>query len=384
MSQDITSRKPLGLIELVDKQLQVSMLKTAIARGRLGGTLLFTGPDGSGKSSLAFWLAAALNCTSSNLQAIPCASCASCRKVETLNHPDVFWIMPLPGSFYRGENIDSEKLADIFRQKRETPWLDVQFPEKSEHHLAAVSRIRSEAATSCYEGRKKVFIITAADRLRVEAANAFLKLLEEPRANQILILCSDRPASLLPTILSRCQKLQVVRPSFSRSVSLLTERFGASEQEARQLLSMADGNLTAALRMRTEESFQAQKKWVEKTFQAVLHPDSGDWYSLIDNRKGPLWNRGDFERYLSVLIQSLHDVLLFCLGRNRPAGELGGSAVTSSGSREYASRVMDSQSLVNLLGRLVNLRDALNRNINLRLLGWSILRQMKEVVQDEC
>ncbi|MBN2289173.1 MAG: DNA polymerase III subunit gamma/tau, partial [Candidatus Glassbacteria bacterium] len=82
-------KKPLGLTELIDKELQVSMLEAALAADRLGGTLLFFGPDGGGKSSLAFWLAAALNCTVNHGRKGPCGACSSCQKVEGLNHPDV-------------------------------------------------------------------------------------------------------------------------------------------------------------------------------------------------------------------------------------------------------------------------------------------------------
>ncbi|MEA1997409.1 MAG: AAA family ATPase, partial [Gemmatimonadota bacterium] len=217
MDRKSTNSQGLGLAELIDKDLQTGMLNAALGRDRLGGTLLFFGPDGSGKSSLAFWLAQALNCLENRGKQGPCAACDSCRKVAGLNHPDVIWTFPLPGSFYNGEHIDQARLAEVYEEKRSSPWLDIQFTEKSEHHLAAIHSIRAEAAKSSYEGRRKVFIITGADRLRIEASNAFLKLLEEPRRDVTLILCTDRPSSLIPTILSRCQRLQITRPGVSIS-----------------------------------------------------------------------------------------------------------------------------------------------------------------------
>ena len=380
MKKTVPESGQLGLIELVDKDLQVSMLEAALQRERLAGTLLFFGPDGSGKSSLAFWLAAALNCTSNQGLSAPCLECNSCRKIQSLNHPDVFWIFPIPGSFYKGEHPDEMKLAKVFEQKRQEPWIELQFAEKSEHHLAAVRRIRQEASRSCYEGRKKVFVITGADRLRTEAANAFLKLLEEPRANVTLILCSDRPASLLPTILSRCQRLQVTRPGFPTLTGLLNSRFGLPAEQARELLALADGNLAAALRLRSEDSFQAQKEWVDNTLKAVLEPGYSACYALIDNRKGPVYNRGDFERYLALLTQALRDSLLVSLGGPKDAEKIPEPAQKTSPAARYADRVADSGALIKLINKLVNLRDELNRNVNLRLLGWSILKDMKEVI----
>ncbi|HUU30457.1 MAG TPA: DNA polymerase III subunit [archaeon] len=384
MGEENHKENPLGLTELLDKELESRMLQAALARDRLGGTLLFFGPDGSGKSSLAFWLAAAFNCSSSGGRGAPCLSCPACRKVETLNHPDVFWIFPLPGSFYRGERIDELKLAEVFGQKRSAPWLEIQFPEKSEHHLAMVRRIRTEASRSCYEGRRKVFVVSGADRLRIEASNAFLKLLEEPRPDVTLILCTERPSSLIPTILSRCQRLQVTRPRLSTCLGVLSERFGLPEDQARELLAAADGNLTAALRMKDHELFQMRKVWVEKTFQAVLDPGTQGCYDLVNERNGPMWNRGDFERYLAFLTQALRDVILSRIAGADSAEPAKGAAGSSGLVREYSARVADVWPLLNLLGRMVNLRDALDRNVNLRLLGWSILHKMREVAGYGC
>jgi len=382
VSETALQSRRLGLIELLDKDLQISMLENALKRDRLAGTLLFFGPEGSGKSSLAFWLAAALNCTTNEGRTAPCFQCNSCCKIQSLNHPDVLWIFPLPGSFYKGEHLDEMRLAKIFEQKRLEPWIELQFAEKSEHHLAAVRRIRQEASRSCYEGRRKVFVITGADRLRIEAANAFLKLLEEPWPNVILILCSDRPVSLLPTILSRCQRLQVTRPGVSTLTGLLESRFGIPAEEAGKLLALADGNLAGTLRMKSEDSYQAQKEWVDNTFQAVLEPGYSGCYALVDNRKGPMYNRGDFERYLALLTQALQDSLLIRLSGPKGEDASPGSTPKKGPISKYADRVADSQALVKLITRMVNLRDELNRNVNLRLLGWSILKDMKEVIGD--
>jgi DNA polymerase-3 subunit delta' len=386
MAEKSEKRIPLGLIELLDKELQAGMLSAALSRKRLGGTLLFSGPDGSGKSSLAFWLAAALNCDRNGGVKGPCGACPACRRVAALSHPDVFWVFPVPGGFYRGEQVDEARLAEVFAARRSAPWLDVQVQEKSEHHLPAVARIRAEAQRSAYEGGLKVFVITHADRLRIEASNAFLKLLEEPRPGVIIILCTNRPASLTPTILSRCQRLQVRRPGRSSCLRLLGERLAVAEAQAAEWLEAADGNLTAALRMMDTESFQIQKLWVEKTFEALLDPGREACFRLLEERKGPLWNRGDFERYLAYLTRCFREVLIARLALEAgPEGpQRRGTAGISPLVERYSARVQDTGRLLDLLGRLVNLRDELNRNVNLRLLGWSILLKMRKAAGDGC
>ncbi|MEA2062339.1 MAG: DNA polymerase III subunit delta' [Gemmatimonadota bacterium] len=370
----------LRLTELLDKELQQSMLEAALAGERLGSTLLFSGPDGSGKSSLAFWLAAALNCTVTEGGCAPCGNCPSCRKVEKLIHPDVHWIPPVPGSFYSGTSraLDEGKLAGEFEKKRSSPWLDLRFSSKAEHHLAAVARIREEAVKSRFEGRHKVFVITGADRLRIEAANAFLKLLEEPLPQVVLILCSDRPSSLLPTILSRCQRLSVGRPHTSTAEKVLVERFGIEPARASRLVAAADGNLTAALRMNDQEDFDTRKSWVDKTIVAALDPSMAQCHELLEDRSGPMWNRGDFERYLTFLSQSVRDILVCRLEAGTASRVEYSSVLDPSEISDYAKRLTDNSLLINLLGRLVSLQDQLDRNVNLRLLGLSILQNLRK------
>lgn len=371
MAESATRINPLGLSELVDKDLQVAMLISAMTRDRLGGTLLFFGGDGSGKSSLAFWLAASLNCETGGGNTPACRECNSCRKVASLNHPDVFWIFPLPGSYYSGGAPDAGKLEELFNRKRQNPSQAVEFAEKAEHHLPSVARIRAEAGRSCYEGRCKVFVVTHADRLRQEAANAFLKLLEEPRKDVKIILCTERPSSLLPTILSRCQRLQLTRPALSTVERLLAGRFGMEPDTAASTARLAGGSLPAALAMGDKGDLESDREWVERTFEAVMNRSAGPLLALLDERKGPFHNRGDFERYAAVLAGSLRDALLGCVASREP---------DSKAVAGFAERVADSGSLIKLVERMVNLGDSLNRNVNLRLLGWSLLNEMREVI----
>jgi DNA polymerase III delta' subunit len=366
-----TETTPLGLTELFGKELQSGMLLSALRRDRLGGTLLLHGADGSGKSSVAFWLAAAFNCATGGGTTAPCGECASCRKIAGLGHPDVYWVFPLPGAYYSGGAPDEGKLEELYVRKRANPARAVEFSEKAEHHIASVARIRHEAARSCYEGRRKVFVVTHADRLRQEAANAFLKLLEEPRRDVTIILCTARPSSLLPTIISRCQRMQFTRPPQEIVVSLLEQRYGIENRTAARLARLSSGDISSALALADQGELESQREWVEKTFAAVLAPGELQVLELLDDRKSPFYNRGDFERYAALLAEALRDVLLAIVAERRP---------DSPQVESFRTRVADSRSLVKLIESLINLGDSLNRNVNLRLLGWSLLNDMKEVI----
>lgn len=148
-------------------------LHDSLKRGRLAHAYLFIGPRGSGKQAMALTLAQAVNCE--KLDADACGRCDSCRKIQAKNHPDVQWIQPESKS----RRITIDQIRDFIR---------------------AVNLKAGEA-------RIKVGIIVDADRMDDSPANAFLKTLEEPPANTIIILLTAEPQRLLPTILSRCLKL---------------------------------------------------------------------------------------------------------------------------------------------------------------------------------
>ena len=370
----------LPLTGLLDKDKEKSMLVNAIDTGRLGGSLLFYGPDGSGKSSLAFWLAQVLNCENSKND-LPCGSCASCRKIETLTHPDVYWVFPVPGGFYKSGRPDDTKFAEVFEAKRNTPWISAGFDEKAEHHLAAMQRVRADAAKRPYEGRYKIFVITHADRLRQEAANSFLKLLEEPQPQVVLILCSDRPRALIPTILSRCLRLRVSRPSRQTQLDILESRLGVNRPEAEKLFTTAEGNLTQAITLTgAEQEFDAGH-WAEKCIQSALAGSTDSILDILEDRSGPAWNRGHFERFCDNLAQIVRDILAMKLTGDAGRTLHGETEISEQISARIQSTA-DARLLSELLRKLIDIKPALARNVNLKLMGWSLINEIREAAGD--
>jgi DNA polymerase-3 subunit delta' len=159
----------------------VRLLQRSLERGRLAHAYLFSGTDLSELEAVARTLAKALNClqpprrTESGLPLESCDVCLSCRKIEDEAHPDVTWLRP-----------ESKLRVITISQIRE---------------LLQVVHLKATLATC------KVAVIVCADRLNQQAANAFLKTLEEPPAASILILLSTEPQRILETILSRCLRL---------------------------------------------------------------------------------------------------------------------------------------------------------------------------------
>ncbi len=170
-----------------DQQQGIQLLQRSLVRGRLGHAYLFTGHALEPLEGLAATLAKTLNCQNPVRQngiAIDCCDqCASCRRIDHGNHADVHWVRP-------ESKLRQIRIRQITRRDDSPPRVMLEF-----------------VGLKPTEARVKVGIIVAADRMNEEAANAFLKTLEEPPPDSIFILLSTEPQRLLETILSRCLRL---------------------------------------------------------------------------------------------------------------------------------------------------------------------------------
>jgi DNA polymerase III subunit delta' len=157
----------------------VQLLQRSLESGRLAHGYLFAGHQLEELEALARTLAKTLNCqhpVSKGKTAIDCCDrCLACRKIDHNNHADVHWVRPESKS----RIVTIDQMRDLMKEIQLKPT----------------------------EAEYKVAVVVAADRLRTEAANAFLKTLEEPPAKSILILLTTEPQRILETILSRCLRL---------------------------------------------------------------------------------------------------------------------------------------------------------------------------------
>jgi DNA polymerase-3 subunit delta' len=205
--------------DLKEQEAVAGQLHRSLQRGRLAHAYLFTGPRGSGKELMARTLAKALNCAEKDHDS--CDHCDSCRRIDEGAHPDVYWVRPESKS----RRIQVEQMREFMK---------------------AVN-LRSSM------GGVKVGIIVDADCLGEEASNAFLKTLEEPPAQTVIVLLTADPQRLLPTILSRCLRIsfgptseRAASPYHAKLLPLLAKFSVTSEEKVAnsyQLLS----ELTALL-----------------------------------------------------------------------------------------------------------------------------------------
>lgn len=203
----------MPIVDLYGHEHLRERLAESIRAGTLPSSLLFQGPRGVGKQRLALWLAQRLLCAESNA---PCGACKSCRYVAELTHPDMHWIFPRPR--LKDSDPDLEQVRDDYAEataERAAANGLYAAPSGTEGiYVATVRSLVQRAAISPAMGNRKIFIIGDAERMVPQegadmAANAFLKLLEEPPADTTIILTSSEPGALLPTIRSRVITVRV-------------------------------------------------------------------------------------------------------------------------------------------------------------------------------
>ena len=231
-----------------------SSLRRALARGTLPATVLIHGMPGCGKQSLALWLARTRLCTGTEK---PCDRCMSCRQALRLEHPDIHWYFPLPrpkrahGPGKLAEALESaryDKLGEFRRQ----PLRPEGDAEVKGIYFAAVLTLRKRAHRRPSVSEEQFFIVGDAEYLvpqeaSPEAANALLKLLEEPPDASRFILTSGKPGSLLDTIRSRALPIHLPPLPVTEVAAFLREECRAEPEPANRAAALSQGSIGAAL-----------------------------------------------------------------------------------------------------------------------------------------
>ncbi len=217
------------------QEAQWQNLISRIAQSNLPHALLLTGRRGTGKQHFAQQLAERLLCSSEQVETVelkPCGECKGCRLMAAKTHPDLKNVFP-----------PEDKQIISVDQIRELT-----------HHLSLTALC----------GGYQVVLISPADGMNVNAANSLLKTLEEPPANTMLLLISDRPSTLPATIRSRCQVVNFERPAHHSALAwLLQQQPELDPQSANTLLELADGAPLRAAEMASQGTINQRAEMLD-------------------------------------------------------------------------------------------------------------------------
>ncbi|HYW50888.1 MAG TPA: hypothetical protein VE861_09790 [Gemmatimonadaceae bacterium] len=242
----------MPLSPLVGHEALRQRLGDAVTRGTMPGSLLLHGRRGVGKQRLGLWLGQALLCSGSPA---PCGACQGCRYTSELTHPDLYWFFPVPRADIADCSPD-EALAHmrgVMRDRAKDGGLWGPSSGSEAIFLEMIRALVRTASSSPAMARRKVMILGDADRMIAQegadaAANALLKLLEEPLPDTTLILTTSEPGALLPTIRSRVVSVRVAPLSASELTAWaerddVRARVGRLDAEVVERASGAPGTL---------------------------------------------------------------------------------------------------------------------------------------------
>ena len=296
----------------------VGVLRRSLAANRVAHAYLFEGIDGCGKTLAAFSLVESLFCGSPK----PCGSCPACRKMANRQHPD----------------------------------LHLLEPEKGVIKIDRIREIQKELSLRPVEASKKACIVSQADRMNQNAANAFLKTLEEPPGSAVIILLSDTPTALLPTILSRCQRLRFNPLPLDIVVEILTAQ-GLPREQAHSAASLAGGSMGKALAI-SQEGFLTRRKEI---IEQVIGLSPRDFGILTATAERLGHERELAQEVVEVLTLFFRDVML-CRHSSGPLVN-----ADLHGVVERTATALSPRGIMERLYAVTHAGQSLLRNVNPRL-----------------
>jgi DNA polymerase-3 subunit delta' len=297
----------MSLFPLINQAENRRLLLNVLRNNRVAHAYLFYGPEGSGAEGFALEFAAMLNCFAQDAK--PCGACQACRQMKTLEHPNLELVFPIPAPkesdseespFKQFKEDEMEEIRQMIQNKSRNPYDKINVKKGLHIPINFIREIKRKIYLSAQDSGQKVTVVFDAHLMTEQAANAFLKILEEPPANSTFILTTSNPSALLSTIQSRCQWLYFPPLPEEDLKMYLTDK-GYPAENIRLAVRLSCGNVTRLIHL-IEHDLQPIKEMTLAIFTDIARWKISSVYEHIQNMASI--NREDSELFRQ-LIQSL-------------------------------------------------------------------------------
>ncbi|NQT95885.1 MAG: DNA polymerase III subunit delta' [Candidatus Omnitrophica bacterium] len=307
----------------------IEILLSSVQQDRVAGAYLFLGHDSCGKRKTAIEFAKLLNCQSPKDDS--CGVCSSCIKIEKLIHPDLFHISKAD---------DKQKLS-----------------------IDRIRSLQNSLSLKPFEAKYKIAIITDAQDMSEEAANALLKILEEPDAHTIFILTTQNSRTLPITIVSRCQVIRFKPLSKDEVDDILMKDFSIEEEEAKLLSAISGANIKKALKLKEEDTLSWKNNVID---EFSLYGDSieGSGSGILNLKRDRLFEA------LDITLGFYRDILIYKFTEDK------GLMINIDRIESIAelAKNMSAERIEGCISSIKKAKDLLEANVNTKL----AIKQLQE------
>lgn len=358
-----------GFSTFLGNERAVAALRGSLKSGRVPHALLFTGPKGVGKFTLARIFAQAANCE--RLVGDACGECETCKRIGLLADPQRLLEQ---GLAERGESADAATVerVPLILQSHPDVWALVPDPVRLKSPVARptlrVGQLRAVQRAAYFQpmGKRRVFILDGAETMRWDVANVFLKILEEPPGSATLILTAPSPYSLLPTIVSRCMQFHFAPLPQADVEKILKEQTDRKPAEIKLAAQLSEGSPGLAFEMDVEASANRRLQALRILERAA----QGQGFSQLfaDTSALAKDREASFEEQLNIFYGLLTDLLELTSGIKEPLLR----NVPLTKQLTALSKLIDTRWVMRAMTGMDELAAGARRNLN-RQLGLDAL-----------
>lgn len=228
-------------------------LRGLVDSHKIPHALLIEGPAGTGKFAMARAMAQYIHCQNHTSDGDSCGQCPACKQHAALNHIDTIYSFPV---VKKGETTVSDDFMPEFRRFiDECSFMDFEkwlllldnINAQPMIYVSEANELIRKLSFTAHGRSYKIVIMWLPERLKEDAANKLLKLVEEPHSDTLFIMVSDNPRGILPTIFSRTQRIQVKRYPDATVSTYLQRKYGLADYDADEVARLANGNMTTAI-----------------------------------------------------------------------------------------------------------------------------------------
>jgi len=355
--------------DIIGQEKVIKFFKNAIINERLSQAYLFYGPQGTGKEAIAFEIARSINCK--NTDSIPCTKCSSCIKINKMEHPDVEYIIPI---FSKSKD---EEIYEKKKKKIQNPYQRIMFEGNTSISIDTIRNLKNSSIFKPFEGKKKIAIISNAEKMTIQAANSILKLLEEPPKDMLFILTTEDQRLILPTIQSRCTGIKFLPLQSEEIKNALLNNFKIDENDAEIISIISEGNYTKAAEF-LQEGIKEISEFAEKFIEIVSSNNSHlylDFAEVLSKKRDLSFVKDFLSIFNQWVKEAIHLIIKSEKQKELEIGTFGNKPINQ------LMECFTCDELELIKSEIENSIDLINKNIYLNLILINLSINIKRILK---